>query len=548
MQPTTAQAPTPTPTVLEILNSGDLEQIRALFEVDPTKHSTEYIRLKFRIWARHYFPKFFLEKGSNQPVLDAPDHDAIDNYNIEVYTGRRDSYLNIGYRGLAKTTRTKLLWAFLIANDVTHFRKYMKILSEDGNNSKQSVTDIYNLLIDPRLMKLHPEIWKKTDQKREETMSSFTTATGIKLTSGTIGQSQRGDLQEDARPDLVWFDDFETRIILRSAVKLTVVWMNMEEAKDGLAKGGGRIYTANYLSERGNVHKLVEKADGDRNVMTNVPLEDENGNPTWSRFSREDVKKIRESAEDYAGEYLGKPSKSKDVMVDRAIIDAMPTLEPIKDIAGFRIYKKYDPAHRYAGGADVAGGVGLDSSAAVWIDFSTFPAQVVACFDDNQILPESFGEELANEGRHFGEPLIAPENNKYDSAIGRLKLIYPTDKIYRREPKESAVATLMDKDPRSGEYGWNTNSLTKGTMVLSFVKAINDGLIALNDKKLKAEARSYTRNDLMDSDTDPRLTTRHYDLFIAACIAWQMKDLAEAKPEETYEEEEEDPLYKDIGL
>jgi hypothetical protein len=75
-------------------------------------------------------------------------------------------------------------------------------------------------------------------------------------------------------------------------------------------------------------------------------------------------------------------------------------------------------------------------------------------------------------------------------------------------------------------YGWNTNALTKPRMLLSFSKAVEDGLIELNDPDLIAECKSYTRNDLVDDVKDARLTTRHFDLLIAACIAWQMKDHA----------------------
>ena len=68
---------------------------------------------------------------------------------------------------------------------------------------------------------------------------------------------------------------------------------------------------------------------------------------------------------------------------------------------------------------------------------------------------------------------------------------------------------------------------TKPKMLFALAKAIEDGHLALNDPALIAEARSYTRNDLMDTEVDVRLTTRHFDLLIACAIAWQMKDFAQ---------------------
>jgi len=89
-------------------------------------------------------------------------------------------------------------------------------------------------------------------------------------------------------------------------------------------------------------------------------------------------------------------------------------------------------------------------------------------------------------------------------------------------------------DVKTTEYGWNTNQLTKPKMISSLLKAITDGLIELTDKDLIAEAKSYTRNDLLEYIKDPRLTTRHFDLLIALAIAWQMKDFV------VYQEEDED--------
>lgn len=469
---------------------------------------------KFNLWGRYFFPKFY-------KVEDAPFHRDIDLYNCRVYRGKIKFFVDIAFRGAAKTTRTKLFIAFVIANDTDHTRRYIKVLSEDRANAKQVVTDVYNLLINNNVIHFYEEIFERTSEKREETMASFTTSTGVKMRSDTVGTDQRGDIQEDTRPDFIWFDDFETRRTLKSAVETQSIWDNMEEAKDGLSKDGGAIYTCNYLSERGNVHKLVLRQGENRKVLI-VPIKERN-QPSWpSAYTMADINAIEADAEDFAGEYLCQPALGKDILFDRASVDKQVSLEPVKEIAGFRIYRAYDSSHRYASGHDVAGGVGLDSSTSVFIDFETVPAQVVATYDNNEIKPDVFGDEIASQADRFGECLVAVENNKFDMAIGRLKQIYPRDKIYKTEKP--------DKKAESGkrtDFGWNTNALTKPKMLFAFAKAVSDGLISLNDPRLIAECRAYTRNDLMDSEVDPRLTTRHFDLLVAAAIAWQMKDHAE---------------------
>lgn len=470
------------------------------------------IVFRFNLFTRNFYPKFF-------DSLDAPFHKLIDENNAKIWKGETREFLDIAFRGASKTTRTKLFIAFAILNDLEVSRKYIKILAREHSNSTQFVTDIYNLLI--TVSETYGFIFQKSAHKREETMSSFTTATGIKVKAGTIGSSQRGDVQDEARPDILIFDDFEDRLTLRSAVITKAIWDTMEEAKTGLAKGGGTIYLANYLSEQGNVHKLVEKVEN--NLI--IPII-KDGEPTWSRYSLEDIEAIRRSVDDFAGEYLCKPDASKDIYFDREILDKMEIRQPVKDIGGFKIFKLYNPSHRYAGGHDVAGGVGLDSSASVFMDFSTFPAQVVGTYTSNTILPEAFGDEIYNESLVFGNCLVAPENNKYDQTILKAKQLGA--KILS-QPKGKTAKTIYQGNPRY-EYGWNTNSLTKSQMMSDFRKAVNDGLIALNDEDLIKEAKAYTRNDLIDRQPDPRdviISTRHFDLLTAAAICWQMKDKAE---------------------
>lgn len=471
--------------------------------------------MKFQLWARWFFPQYFKAE-------DAPFHKDIDTFNWRVYRGALKFFVDIVFRGGAKTTRTKLFIAFAMANDEDHSRKYIKVLTKDIANAKQAVTDIYNMLIADRVQHYYPEIFVKSDQKREETMSSFTTATGVKIRAGTVGTDQRGDIQEDARPDFVWFDDFETRKTLRSAVETQSIWDNMEEAKNGLSKNGGAIYTCNYLSERGNVHKLVNPTPNKEVLI--VPIR-YNGQPMWNAYTAEEINRIERDADDFAGEYLCEPSAGADVFFDRATLDRQIKKAPLKTIADFKIFHNYNPSHRYGSGHDVAGGVGLDSSTSVFIDFSTLPNRVVATFKSNTIAPDLFGDEINSQALRFGEPIVAVENNKFDMCIGRLKQLYSN--LFFTEQKATRVGTA----PRVQHYGWNTNAMTKPKMLYDFKKAVEDGHLELSDPDLIAEARSYSRDDLMDRDEDVRLTTRHFDLLVAGAIAWQMKDYAQVKKE-----------------
>jgi len=486
------------------------------------KDSNDKILVKFNLWARYFFPQYFTS-------LDAGFHREIDLNNLLTYRGEVLEYFtDIAFRGAAKTARTKLFLAFCILNDDDHLKKYIKVLCADVSNSRQIVTDIYNMMIYNRVTELYPEVFQKTSKKREETMQAFTTSTRVKLTAGTVGSDQRGALQEDSRPDLIWYEDFENRKTLRSAKDTKAIWDNMEEARTGLAKGGTCIYTCNYISEMGNVHALVTKTGPKRKVLI-IPILTNQGLSAWpERYSLQDIAQMKEDDDDFEGERLCKPSASRDIFFDRSILERMPVGIPIRELAGYKIYREYNPTHSYGSGHDVAGGVGLDSSTSVMINFTMNPAQVVGVFASNSIKPDIFGDELLRESRMFGNPIVGIEKNNHGHAtIARAKQL--GIRLYETQRKDVRFNTDASK-----EYGWHTNALTKPKMLFALVKAIEDGILLLNDPDLIAEFKSYSRNDMMDSETDPRLTTRHFDLLIACAIAWQMKDFAFAQVEEKH--------------
>lgn len=516
--------------VKEILEKGDKQEIRALFAFDSSNTEQEVL-LKYRLWSRYFFPGHFT-------FPDSKYHKQMDSYNYQVYRGLDEEndeikkyFVNIMHRGGAKTTKTKLWVAFCISNDTEHTKRYFKVLTKDINNAKQVITDIYNMFMHKAMRYYYSELFQKTELKKEERMDSFTTATGVKMKAGSVGMDQRGQQQgseETARPDYIWFDDFETRKTLMSAVETNKIWLNMEEARTGLSKDGCAVYTCNYLSERGNVHKLVEKGGKGDRILFIVPIKI-NGEPTWPEaYTMAEINNIEKNADDFSGEYMCEPSAGADIFFDRSSLKKQERKEPVRVIADFKIFHPYNASHRYGIGADVAGGVGLDSCASCVWDFSSFPSRVSATFKSNTIKPDIFGDELKSEGDRFGSCIIAPENNKFDMCIGRLKHL-EYENIFFQEMK----TTKVGMPPKTKTLGWNTNRDTKNKMLFELKKAVEDGHVELSDPDLIDEMASYTRDDLMDKDEDPRLisATRHFDLLMACAIGYQMKNHATVQEE-----------------
>jgi hypothetical protein len=166
---------------------------------------------------------------------------------------------------------------------------------------------------------------------------------------------------------------------------------------------------------------------------------------------------------------------------------------------------------------------------------------VVATFKSNTIKPDVFGYEIMREADMYSRPIVAVENNKFDMCIGVLKTRdYPNLYFEEVDTTRAGVA------PRTRYYGWNTNAMTKPKVLFELKKAVEDGHLELSDPDLIAELRSYTRDDLMDKEEDVRLTTRHFDLVMAAAIAWQMRNYAEVfKPQQMNYQQ---PGYERSGL
>jgi len=147
-------------TIKQILKQGNPKELIALFNFTP-ETSDDKILVKFNLWGRHFFHKYFESE-------DASFHTEMILNLIHAYKGDIETFINIAFRGAGKDVKTKLFIAFCILNDTTHFRKFYKVLSADLTNAKQLCTDVYNMLIQPRILNLYPDTFIKSEFKREE--------------------------------------------------------------------------------------------------------------------------------------------------------------------------------------------------------------------------------------------------------------------------------------------------------------------------------------------------------------------------------------------
>lgn len=441
----------------------------------------------------------------------------------------------MGFKECAKTSDAKIGLAHMI---LYRKKKYALYGAYDKDNSEAALFDVVvQLQTNPKILHDFGSIYNESrsdDEKKLKKVTSFITATNIKVEAISTGESVRGKVFNTNRPDFYIYDDIENSKTRESAKITRKIIAHLDEARSGLGKGGSILYLGNYITESGVVNHLMEEiSKNPRGVVRNIPAIT-NGKPSWpGKYVLKDIELLQspekislESKRRSVGEntwredYMNDPAGVAEPFFDRRRVDMdLARAEDPDEVTGeFRMYAKYDPSHRYALGADTAMGVGRDSCASIVMDFTQNPNMIVGCYDDNKIAPNVFAHEIKREGDLYGSCLVAPEvNNESGGAcLNELKGIYRNIHRTRQSGKFANKATT--------KIGWTTNSSTKSDMFFSFRKDYQDGQIDIRDKKLLKEMRQYTKLDL-GQDEDPE-TTRHFDLLTAACIAHKLKEFA----------------------
>lgn len=495
----------------KIVLDGSAEEKKELYgfsSADPE----ELVAKKFKIFARANYPRFF-----ELPKAQFHDFFALDL--VKSYRG--ENRLLTGFRGCAKTAYMKLFLAYVLLNDLGKTRRYLKVLSRDLKNSKQVVTDVHNLLIE--MTPIYGNVFEDdTKMKREETMGSFTLKSGVKIVAGTVGQQQRGHIQDAYRPDWIVFEDVEDSKSISSSVVTGGIIRLCEEAIKGLAIGGSYYVNGNYISDTGVIEWFKTRSSVKTRVIPLLMDADDDTSVSWEVFTPEKVAELRRDSLDFAGEYLCDPAKSENKFFDlrRIYADLKRCRTPDRESAGVRYWGKYLPHHRYGAASDHSEGVRLDANTLAGFDFTT--SELIFTYANNEIGPDLAAHEFSRVCAEFGNCLYAPEANNScgGTAITTLRALhYPN--LYQHIDETDA------KERVSQKFGWPMNSKTRYNAFFEFRTDYNDGLVKIYDRDVLNEMKAYGNADLTET-AKAGLVTKHFDLLTAVVIAWQMRKYSRA--------------------
>lgn len=523
---------------------GDSKSVALIRELlRPRKEdSIDLIYEKLRIFQRI----FFIDSLKYE---DALFHKEIDRtYAEQIYSflnygkPRYRGVVIIGFRESAKTTKVKFNEVYLTVylNDLVDS---VNIISENETSSSQFTMDLFNILAFSKLNRYFGDIItleNRSKKKESQTMTKFSTTTGVTFISKPARITTRGTVKVDItesgnvetkRPKKIIFDDIENENTIRSLAITEQIYQTMEASIDGLDQIlGSFTLLGNYLSLRGNIAKYLRKYKDSEDIkIINIPILDDLGNPTWEdkycRTNKEasellkqgivkkSVEQIQKDSDNFQTEYMNNPSRSLVYFEDellRELDNGNLVKESFRNEDGLLTIEETNNKSVYVMSVDCAKGKGGDQSAFTILKINGIRFKEVANFKSNKITPENLAPYCANIANKYNTALIIPENNYPGNEF--IAFLTP---IYKNIYKVSVKKDEHGKD--IFEYGINTNSKTKPEMLLFLKRILKDRLLEVSSQILYDQISEYPADDVHTIKQKDG-TGGHFDLFMSFAI------------------------------
>jgi len=510
------------PKIFEILKNGKKEERKYICEREPI------------YFAIYYFSEYF-----TYPIPD---------FHIDFYSdmkglvnGDLDEAAWIAFRESAKSSLAKIFatWCICYSN-----KNYINYDSYDKSNAESALFDIaVSLQTNKKIISDFGQLFTKQSNENKESkikrISNFITENEIKVEAFSTQEPTRGRIYKNNRPDLFILDDIENNKTKESYPVTKKIVSHIDELKAGMSTIGSVLYLGNLITDDGVVDYVLRAVQRNKKgIARNIPVI-ANGATTWkgkyvmtdieaveANKEIEDREKHKVSLEDkrrklgdkvFETEMMNNPAKAGDLFFERDIITNLlkEVKEPIKDIAGLKIWGEYKADHVYGGGADTSEGKGLDANSLVIIDYSSTPKRVVATYESNTITPNLFAHECKRAGNMYGECVFAPEiNNTGFATLAELQNIY--DNIYVREVKNKITGKMAN------EYGFRSTIGNKYDILGQLKSAVESGDLLIQDEGLLKEIYHYKKQDLNALKMEDGMT-RHFDKLVACAIAWEIR-------------------------
>ena len=192
--------------------------------------------------------------------------------------------LFITFRESAKTSIAKIK---IIHSICYNEKKFIIWTSYDNKKAEANLYDIaLELQTNKRIIADFGQLFfeEKMEEKytKKKSIGEFITSNKIKVKSYSTGQSPRGEVYGEHRPDLIILDDIETLKTIESEAMTNQVKGYIDELFAGLSGNYNLIVLGNRLVEGGSISYLEEKVkDDNRFKVYDIPVVNEKGEIAW---------------------------------------------------------------------------------------------------------------------------------------------------------------------------------------------------------------------------------------------------------------------------
>ena len=176
-----------------------------------------------------------------------------------------------------ESAKTSLAKAFVMWLLLYEKRRYLNVDSFDRENAERILFDIVlELQTNGRIKSEFGEVYnapKKQDEVQQKRVNNFVANNGVRVEAHSTQESVRGRIHGHQRPDFLLLDDFETNKTKDSVAYTQQVIEHINEFKSGLDSSAIILYLGNYITERGSIQMLMDRAkEYDKLRIRNVPV------------------------------------------------------------------------------------------------------------------------------------------------------------------------------------------------------------------------------------------------------------------------------------
>lgn len=384
-------------------------------------------------WFKYYFPQY--SYADPAPFHIAASQRVLSN--LEWYEVRMWS------RELSKSTRTMFEVLYLV---LTGKKKYVLMISNSKDNADRLLMP-YQANMEANQRIIHD--YGVQELPGSWTMGEFTTRKGAAFRALGAGQSPRGSRNEEARPDVILFDDIDTDEECRNPDIIEKKWRWIEDAAiptRSISRHTTIIFCGNKIAADCCVTRAAQYADH----VEEVNIRDEDGNSSWpSKNSDADIERIL-SQKSYASqqkEYFNNP-------IDEGQVFKEMVYGPVPDPASFPFLVVYaDPSPSNKDRPGIKARVQNSCKAVVIVGYLNNKYYVLKSFVDSTT-NATFIDWLYAARKECGtstQPYFFIENNTLQDPFYQ-QVLLPLIHAKGKEPGQTVLGIIPDSRQKPDKY------------------------------------------------------------------------------------------------